>query len=48
VLERGYTITRDARGRAVRRVSDAAPGSSLFTEVADGVVVSTVDGDDRR
>jgi exodeoxyribonuclease VII large subunit len=48
VLERGYTITRDAHGRAVRRTGDAPPGSSLFTEVADGVVVSTVDGGDAR
>ncbi len=46
VLERGYSITRDEHGRAVRRVDDAAPGSALFTELADGVVVSTVDGGD--
>jgi exodeoxyribonuclease VII large subunit len=48
VLERGYTITRDEHGRAVRRMTDAPPGSSLFTEVADGVVASTVDGGDAR
>lgn len=43
VLERGYSVTRDEHGRAVRRVADVAPGALLFTEVTDGVVVSTVD-----
>ena len=43
VLERGYSITRDEDGRAVRRVEATAPGSQLHTELADGVVVSTVE-----
>ena len=44
VLERGYSITRDeagARGAPGRR--DVATGAQLHTELADGVVVSTVE-----
>jgi exodeoxyribonuclease VII large subunit len=52
VLERGYSITRDEHGRSVRRVTDTTAGAVLHTELADGVVVSTVDridedGEDR-
>ena len=43
VLERGYSITRDEAGRAVRRVDATATGAQLHTELADGVVVSTVE-----
>lgn len=43
VLARGWSITRDERGRTVRSVGDAAPGATLVTTVADGTVRSTVD-----
>ena len=52
VLERGYSITRDEHGRAVRRVGSTAPGAVLHTELADGRLTSRVeqvttrDGDD--
>ncbi|MET0627929.1 MAG: exodeoxyribonuclease VII large subunit [Acidimicrobiia bacterium] len=44
VLERGYSITRDDAGRVVRRTSGTAVGAVLRTQVADGVVVSRVEG----
>lgn len=43
VLERGYTITRTASGRIVRRASDAAVGDELVTELAAGRVASRVE-----
>jgi exodeoxyribonuclease VII large subunit len=43
VLERGYTITRDADGRVVKHAADTAPGSVLETELADGRITSRVD-----
>jgi exodeoxyribonuclease VII large subunit len=43
VLERGYTITRDANGRAVRAAADAGSGSLLVTETADGAIRSRVE-----
>jgi exodeoxyribonuclease VII large subunit len=43
VLERGYTITRDAQGRAVRVASAAAAGALLVTETADGEIRSRVE-----
>jgi len=44
VLERGYTITRDAHGRAVRAAAAAAAGELLVTETADGEIRSRVEG----
>jgi exodeoxyribonuclease VII large subunit len=44
VLERGYSITRDADGRIVRRAADAAAGQLIVTELADGRVASRVEG----
>jgi exodeoxyribonuclease VII large subunit len=44
VLERGYSITRDADGRIVRRAADAATGQLIVTELADGRVESRVEG----
>lgn len=41
-LERGWTITTDADGRAVRHVADLAPGAMLITRFADGTATSTV------
>ncbi|MFI5054123.1 MAG: exodeoxyribonuclease VII large subunit, partial [Acidimicrobiia bacterium] len=43
VLQRGYTITRDADGRVVKRVADIAPGATLETELARGRITSRVD-----
>jgi exodeoxyribonuclease VII large subunit len=43
VLERGYTITRDANGRAVRTAAEAGSGSLLVTETADGAIRSRVE-----
>jgi exodeoxyribonuclease VII large subunit len=43
VLERGYTITRTADGRAVRAVADAPAGARIVTELAHGRITSTVD-----
>lgn len=42
VLDRGYSITMDAKGRVVRKAADVAVGSRLVTRLADGTVESTV------
>jgi exodeoxyribonuclease VII large subunit len=44
VLERGYSITRDGDGRVVRRASDVAAGALVETEVAEGRMISRVEG----
>ena len=36
VLERGYSITRDARGHAVRSAEDVEPGAEVETVLAEG------------
>lgn len=41
-LARGWSITRTADGRLVRRAADLAPGATLRTTLADGVAESTV------
>ena len=43
VLERGYTITRDERGRTVRTAAAASAGALLVTETADGRIRSRVE-----
>jgi exodeoxyribonuclease VII large subunit len=43
VLERGYSMARDARGRILRRVADFVPGLAFTLRVADGEVPSRVD-----
>jgi exodeoxyribonuclease VII large subunit len=43
VLERGYSLTRDAEGRLVRSVNAVARGAVLATRVRDGVVRSVVE-----
>jgi exodeoxyribonuclease VII large subunit len=43
VLERGYSITRDADGRVVRRASEVAVGARIETELAEGRVVTRVE-----
>ena len=42
VLERGYSLTRDADGRLVRAARQVAPGARVSTQVADGVFESEV------
>lgn len=43
VLARGYSLTRLADGCLLRSAAAVAPGTRLETEVADGIVASTVD-----
>jgi exodeoxyribonuclease VII large subunit len=43
VLERGYSITRDADGRVVRHAADVGVGTQIQTELAEGRVVSRVE-----
>ncbi|MFO7653262.1 MAG: exodeoxyribonuclease VII large subunit [Candidatus Krumholzibacteriia bacterium] len=45
LLERGYTVTRDERGRPLRRAKDVAPGMRLETQFPDGRVESVVPAD---
>jgi exodeoxyribonuclease VII large subunit len=48
-LERGYSVTRDAEGQVIRSPSDLDKGTMLYTELAEGQVVSEVTGTgDRR
>jgi exodeoxyribonuclease VII large subunit len=47
-LERGYSLTLDDRGRAVRSVSALTPGQQLVTRFADGSAAVTVDRVDPR
>ncbi|MEM9407520.1 MAG: exodeoxyribonuclease VII large subunit [Acidobacteriota bacterium] len=42
-LERGFSITRDAEGRAVRDAASLESGDRLTTEVATGRIVSRVE-----
>jgi exodeoxyribonuclease VII large subunit len=43
VLERGYSITRDERGRVVTSVEGVAPDDVVHTELADGGIASRVE-----
>ena len=43
VLARGYSLTRLRGGKILRSAAEAAPGTKLETEFADGTVRSTVD-----
>ncbi len=40
-LARGWSITRTADGRLVRRAAEVAPGTVLQTQLADGTLTST-------
>ena len=42
VLERGYSITRDAEGRAIRSVAELDQGAELETVLSSGRVRSKV------
>ncbi|MFG0329633.1 MAG: exodeoxyribonuclease VII large subunit [Phycisphaerales bacterium] len=48
VLQRGYSITRDASGAVVRSVNTVAAGDRLRTSVADGQIESEVVGRSNR
>ena len=48
VLARGFTITRDAEGRMLRRAADVHRGEHLDIEFADGHVPAQADGGDRK
>lgn len=41
-LARGWSITRDARGRVIRSVSDLAAGQVISTRFSDGAATSTI------
>lgn len=43
VLERGYSLTTDQRGRVVRSAEGVKVGDRLTTRVAEGEIVSTVE-----
>ena len=43
VLERGYSITRDADGRVVRTSDAVAAGALVETELAGGRITSRVE-----
>ena len=47
-LARGWSITREAGGRVLRSVSEAAEGDELTTTLADGEVRSAVTGSTTR
>ena len=44
VLARGYSVTFDAAGNAVRKAADLAPGDTIQTRLPDGSVRSVVEG----
>ena len=44
-LARGWSITRTGDGRVVRTADDVHPGDALVTQLGQGEVRSTVDGD---
>ncbi|MEK7866968.1 MAG: exodeoxyribonuclease VII large subunit [Planctomycetota bacterium] len=47
VLDRGYSITRNARtGKVVRKAEDVAPGDLLHTRAREASIRSRVDGSD--
>jgi exodeoxyribonuclease VII large subunit len=43
VLERGYTITRDADGKVLTRAAAVAAGSTLAVAFADGTATARVE-----
>jgi exodeoxyribonuclease VII large subunit len=47
LLRRGWSITRDASGRAVRSADRLTPGELLVTQLADGTVTSRVEHPDQ-
>jgi len=45
VLERGFALVRDAAGRPLLRAADAAPGTAIEIEFADGARGATIAGE---
>jgi exodeoxyribonuclease VII large subunit len=41
-LARGFSITRDAKGKVITAVSQAKAGEKIITQLADGVIESTL------
>jgi exodeoxyribonuclease VII large subunit len=48
VLARGFTLTRDAEGRMIRRAAEVRAGERLDIEFADGHVPAQAEGGDRK
>lgn len=44
VLERGYSITRNAKGKVIKKVGEVKKGETITTKLADGEVESEVTG----
>jgi exodeoxyribonuclease VII large subunit len=42
-LERGFSITRNAAGRALRSPAEAAPGELVRSQLAGGTLTSRVE-----
>ena len=42
VLRRGFSITLNAQGKAVKVAADLAPGATIFTRLAAGEITSTI------
>lgn len=42
VLERGYSITRNAKGNVIKKASEVKPGETITSKLAEGEVNSTV------
>ena len=42
VLERGYTISENAKGKVITRASDIEIGDEILTHLKDGIIKSTV------
>lgn len=43
VLKRGYSITKDDKGKFITSIKYVKPGSSLYTKIKDGIISSKVD-----
>lgn len=42
VLERGYSITRNAQGKVIKKASEVSEGETITSKVADGEIISKV------
>ena len=43
LLERGYSVTRDAAGRILKQPEEVRPGDAITTQLAGGVLRSRVE-----
>jgi exodeoxyribonuclease VII large subunit len=46
-LDRGFSITRNAAGRALRSPAEAAPGEVVKSRLAGGILTSRVEAEER-